>query len=351
MAHKNKKKPVQPLLSPNKLIKERGRTYPIVECYINRNWKKEGLAQIVIIRKMGGDKFLLGSYIVDTFCLGLKDCFAKIMDEYELEKYKAEAPFVEIECDADLAQNIIYGAIEYAEDLGFKPHTDFNVAQYVLNDVDDIEYIEIEFGKNGKPFYIQGPYDKPLHILATLDKNVGEGNYYYRDERYFEDYDDLDEEDEEEDDALLFEEEAQGLKGEDRLEFSFAFSTAKLMDELEYEYGLDFEYIDLKIRMEALEELKDVFLTDMMKGLSEESKENLKNHDKEEPLLNILTNFTSSLLEQTKKFEAFFKKTPDSFRQVATLFYAQLVKMAYENEESEQSKEEDDGYTAFEEVK
>jgi hypothetical protein len=54
-----------------------------------------------------------------------------------------------------LVHNIIYGANAFAEDCGFKIHRDFELTQYVLeDDTDEIEYIDIEFGKNGEPFLI-----------------------------------------------------------------------------------------------------------------------------------------------------------------------------------------------------
>ena len=44
---------------------------------------------------------------------------------------------------------------------------------------DDIELIEFEFGKDGKPFYIAGPFDNSRKILETLSNSVGEGNFEF----------------------------------------------------------------------------------------------------------------------------------------------------------------------------
>jgi hypothetical protein len=38
---------------------------------------------------------------------------------------------------------------------------------------------DIEFGRDGMPFYVQGPYDDARHILQTLDASVGAGNYQF----------------------------------------------------------------------------------------------------------------------------------------------------------------------------
>jgi hypothetical protein len=41
---------------------------------------------------------------------------------------------------------------------------------------------KLEFGKDGKPFYVSGPYDdqrKIDRILHTLERTAGKGNYEY----------------------------------------------------------------------------------------------------------------------------------------------------------------------------
>lgn len=86
--------------------------------------------------------------------------------------------------DYGLVHNIIYAAWEYAEDLGFKPHKDFTqITQYFLEeDNDTIELIDIECGQDGKPMFVQGPYDsnaRAKQIVAQLEKSVGKDGYHY----------------------------------------------------------------------------------------------------------------------------------------------------------------------------
>ncbi|MBE9062172.1 hypothetical protein [cf. Phormidesmis sp. LEGE 11477] len=37
----------------------------------------------------------------------------------------------------------------------------------------------LEFGKDGKPLYVNGPYDNADKVIKTLEKSVGKGNYDY----------------------------------------------------------------------------------------------------------------------------------------------------------------------------
>jgi hypothetical protein len=87
------------------------------------------------------------------------------------------------EIDYSLAHNIIWSAVDYAEEFGFKPHKDFtNTTQFFLEeDTDDIALIEIECGKDGKPFYIQGDDNnlKANQVIAQLELTTGKGNYRF----------------------------------------------------------------------------------------------------------------------------------------------------------------------------
>jgi hypothetical protein len=76
-----------------------------------------------------------------------------------------------VSCPVNLAHRIIYGGIEFAARFGFEPHRDFDQSQWILEDIDDLEPCEeeVEFGRDGKPFYVQGPYDDPVSISAQFE--------------------------------------------------------------------------------------------------------------------------------------------------------------------------------------
>jgi hypothetical protein len=79
-----------------------------------------------------------------------------------------------------LAHEIIYGGIEYAAQFGFRPHSDFKRSRHILDPPDSHPRTgAVEFGRDGKPFYIEGPYDNVDAILRKLARTAGEGNYHY----------------------------------------------------------------------------------------------------------------------------------------------------------------------------
>lgn len=163
----------------------KSRQYPIYECQISNIWKENGLPYIWLSRKTPLH-FVVGVYLVDIKCLGLKDTFVSACrTEKEYQEYKAlimegfSGSFTLVDCPYDLANTIIYGGIAYGKQFGFEPHKDFQLSKYVLgNKTDQPE--DIQFGgDDGKPFYISGPNDNVELILQKLTKAVGRDGFHF----------------------------------------------------------------------------------------------------------------------------------------------------------------------------
>jgi len=161
------------------------RNYPIDSCWVQRNWDQGGLVVVVVARRQPDGNLVFGSYLVDTYCLGLKntDSQADIPSgpfrrEYLPRAYSQTEPPIDI--SPALAHEIVYGGIEYAAQWGFRPHSDFMQSQYVLDPPDQHPRTgTVEFGREGKPFYVQGPYDDVDAILRQLTRTAGEGNFHF----------------------------------------------------------------------------------------------------------------------------------------------------------------------------
>ena len=170
-------------LSPEKYIITKGGQLPFHECFVNEGWQEKGMATLVISKKMPSGKLIVATYLIDSYCLGLKDTFYKFaLDEFGYSDFLDQLNEQQgmIKCDLNFAHNIIYGAIDYAQELGFTPNKDFKITEYLLDsDLIDDGIDELVFGMNGKPTFIAGPYDNAKMIVSTLEKNVGTGNYEY----------------------------------------------------------------------------------------------------------------------------------------------------------------------------
>lgn len=179
MSKKKKKKGAaqQPPLSPAKFLKEKMRTLAIGKCYITENIKACGEGNIFVTRVHKNGKVSMGVFLVDIFCLGVKDAFYKLrMDEFEFERMEEKFDAMGIiECSYEEAHNWIYGAIAFAEEGGITPHPGFVLTQYFLEeDTDDVPLIEYDFGENGKHLLIANSKLEASKYVPTLKKNLGD---------------------------------------------------------------------------------------------------------------------------------------------------------------------------------
>jgi hypothetical protein len=141
-----------------------------------------GVALVVVAEPHGYERLTMCSFLVDTWCLGVKNAMGpKRVGRRELEalRHRCYAPWRSpgIRIPLELAQHLVLGAVEFARGLGFEAHRDFNRARCVLGSWEGPS--AITFGMDGKPHYINGPYEDPQRVLATLERAVGRGGFHY----------------------------------------------------------------------------------------------------------------------------------------------------------------------------
>ena len=157
-------------------IRTRARNLPIHQCYINKDWEESQLAFIAIFRKHTNGNITVGRFQVDLKLLGVKECHYKFNESSllmgEIHKTTGESW---VECDYNLAHNIIYAGLEFAEDYGFAPHKNFKTAQYILEeDTDDIPIIDVPLGDNGIPVLVVPYSETGQREMSILNKTAGD---------------------------------------------------------------------------------------------------------------------------------------------------------------------------------
>jgi hypothetical protein len=155
----------------------------------HQEWPDTGPAEteasglvIVVIARERGSSVRVCEFLVDTWCLGVKNALGpKPIERRKLPSFCADAfqsyPGSPVEVPLVLAQQIVFGAVGYARGLGFEPHPDFAKAAGHLGAWDGV--CDLEFGRDGMPMYIEGPHDDSWRIMRTLRQNVGDGNFHY----------------------------------------------------------------------------------------------------------------------------------------------------------------------------
>ena len=161
-----------------------------------------GCGYVVICRFKADGRCEAGYFLLDVFCLGVKDGgFESFSDFSDFEENLLNPIFRDgepVRMTPAAGRKLIEDAVAYARDLGFAPGADYKKASRVLGGITTTECgEEFVFGKDGQPFYIQGPSESPAHsewILQTLDRRCGDGGYDYLLAEDSEDIDPLDEE-------------------------------------------------------------------------------------------------------------------------------------------------------------
>lgn len=160
-------------------IMRRLEQWPFHEVLINSDWREFGaLTQLVVSRRheKSGD-VVVGVFLVDLGCLGIKNGFLSLLSSQEYRQLLGNILPLQrrADCDPDLAAKIILTGLEYAESLGFQPHPDAVEAFPVLIGADASacdELVPVGDGQ-GRPYFISGPHDNVKRVLRTLEAAVG----------------------------------------------------------------------------------------------------------------------------------------------------------------------------------
>ncbi len=169
--------------SPRAIVRASG-SWPLHECLLAKEWQKEGaIIQILVARRSPQGQIATGVFLVDLGCLGVKSAFSNLFEtrgEYNQLRKRTTSQQKMIKADANLAAKIIREAIAYARELGFRPDPDYRDAMPVLGDADpDACDVPIPLGKDGKPFFIAGPYDNVGRIMDKLTRKLGPDGFHF----------------------------------------------------------------------------------------------------------------------------------------------------------------------------
>jgi hypothetical protein len=159
---------------------------PILHCYAMAEIWQEGIGQIFLSRQLNDGQVAVASFLVDIYCLGVKDAMSHIAP---LPHYK-ENFFDKLARRSDLikfkpecARKLVEGAVQYAHNLGLTPHPDYHKAKNIFGNISAADCTtDFEYGKDGKPLFISGPYDDPArckYIINTLRTTCGDDGFHY----------------------------------------------------------------------------------------------------------------------------------------------------------------------------
>lgn len=153
--------------------------FPIYECKILENWETEGMTNLFVVREVTKNTYVLVSYLIDLWCLGLKDSFMKFgLSKAELINiYNQRGGLIAIPYEE--ARSIILGAVDFAKGIDIAPHKSWRGIASSFIEVDRPYQNTFTFGKDGKPFYFAGPYDDEEYNVPEIIKKVSKVGGHY----------------------------------------------------------------------------------------------------------------------------------------------------------------------------
>jgi hypothetical protein len=158
---------------------------PIHETLIPDNLFEMGIGIAVFSRMLPDGKVALGMFLVDVYCLGVKDASIGELSMPEYEKFltRGEPGWDWKEIDPECLVKLTLESIDYAANLGFSPHKDYRQAKKIFGTITGYACEQtFQFGMDGKPLYVAGPHDTPERIekiLKQLERAVGPDGYHF----------------------------------------------------------------------------------------------------------------------------------------------------------------------------
>ena len=132
-----------------------------LECWITPDWEEEGIAAIQVIGRAPGGRSATCGFLVDLWCVGLKDAFGRSnVVEPDFREYSLE-PWIERSgaerVDAAVARRLVAGAIRFSRQNGFRlpPRWEKWITIFGRDILNDLATADIsDFGVDGKLRYV-----------------------------------------------------------------------------------------------------------------------------------------------------------------------------------------------------
>ncbi|HWB08147.1 MAG TPA: hypothetical protein VG826_02795 [Pirellulales bacterium] len=157
-------------------------SWPIVAAIEPERLWSRGIGNLIIARRAPNSRIVMGVFLVDTYCLGVKDVFWKEVGD---EDYKAVLTKLagsggpQRNISPERFSKLVHCAVDYAQSLGLPPHPDFHTVRHLMDGIDpSLCHDELEFGKNGKPFYFPGPHDSLAKAQMVAQRVQAAGGEY-----------------------------------------------------------------------------------------------------------------------------------------------------------------------------
>lgn len=156
----------------------------IVDAFIAESIYDSGLGEVAIVRQANPGHVAFAVFLVDRYCLGVKNVLSGVITRSRFEELTS--PIQErgvMDAPPATCRKLVEDAVAYARNFGFQPHADYAAGRMIFGDINPADADEtFEMGRDGKPFYMNGPLESPARvraILQMLEQRCGPGGYHF----------------------------------------------------------------------------------------------------------------------------------------------------------------------------
>lgn len=156
---------------------------PIQSCFLTESLFEIGMGTLVLARGATEHQIAFSAFLIDVFCLGIKDVMFESIERESFEMYMdatdAGSPMVAV--DPTCARKLLRDLAAWSQSIGFAPHRDFAAVERMFGDVSaDTADTVFRFGRDDKPIYIPGPGESAHLIrrrIEQLRKHLGDDGF------------------------------------------------------------------------------------------------------------------------------------------------------------------------------
>src|ERR1700730_2256532 len=105
--------------------------FPVLDSWVTNNLWTHGMGWIGMSRELPDGSIAVAIFLVDRYCLGVKDALAKILppSTYENQIRQRQRQMSSREVPPATVRKFVEGAVAYAQTLGLPPHPDYHKAK------------------------------------------------------------------------------------------------------------------------------------------------------------------------------------------------------------------------------
>jgi len=163
----------------------RAATTPILHCMLSEELFETGMGNLVLARGIAIGQPVIAAFLLDTFCLGVKDVMFRSVEGARLasiiDRLGAATPLAPVE--PSYARKLLHDLVQWAGALGIQPHQDYAAVEQLFGDVDPRACsAAFRFGQEGKPLYVAGPSESQSMVrqrINELTRRLGPEGFHY----------------------------------------------------------------------------------------------------------------------------------------------------------------------------